>query len=56
MSFKSKLNSKSDFTQSFTRFADFSATQNLQTVETRLIDEISDQLVDDIFNRCFVNW
>lgn len=54
--FKSKLNEKSNFTQTFTRFADFSASQTLQTVETRLINEIGTQLADDIFNKAFVNW
>jgi hypothetical protein len=54
--FKNKLNEKADFTQSFTRFADFNASQNLQSVETRLIDEIGTQLADDIFNKAFVNW
>ncbi len=54
--FKSKLNEKSNFTQSFTRFADFGAAQSLQSVEARLIDEIGTQLADDIFNKAFVNW
>ncbi|HYD23083.1 MAG TPA: hypothetical protein VEB40_16480, partial [Flavipsychrobacter sp.] len=54
--FKSKLNEKSNFTQTFTRFADFNASQSLQSVETRLIDEIGTQLADDIFNKAFVNW
>ncbi|MBL7718775.1 MAG: hypothetical protein JNL72_08065 [Flavipsychrobacter sp.] len=56
VNFKSKLNEKSDFSQSFTRYADFSAAQSLQSVETRLIDEIGTQLADDIFNKAFVNW
>lgn len=54
--FKSKLNEKSNFTQTFTRFADFNASQSLQSVETKLIDDIGTQLADDIFNKAFVNW
>lgn len=54
--FKSKLNEKSNFTHTFTRSSDFSASQPLQSVETRLIDEIGTQLADDIFNKAFVNW
>lgn len=54
--FKNRLNKKADFTQVFTRFADFPATQTLQNVEAGLIDEIGNQLADDIFQKAFVNW
>lgn len=54
--FKNKLDTKSSFKQNFSRFADFSANQQLQAVENRLIDEIGNQLADDIFNKAFVNW
>lgn len=54
--FKNKLNPKADFNQSFSRFSDFPASQSLQAVETRLIDDIGTQLADDIFNKAFVNW
>lgn len=45
-----------NFSQTFSRFADFDANANFQTVENALIEEITDQLKDDIFNRAFVNW
>lgn len=54
--FKNRLDEKANFTETFTRFADFSATQTLQSVETRLVDEIGEQLANDIFNKAFVNW
>lgn len=54
--FENKLDQTKNFTQTFTRFADFDGSQTLQAVETRLINTISDQLTDDIFNRAFVNW
>jgi hypothetical protein len=56
MQFVNNKNEKNNFTQSFSRFADFNAEQNLQTVENALIASISDQLADDIFNKAFVNW
>lgn len=56
ITFKNKLNPKADFNQGFSRFSDFPATQSLQAVETRLIDDIGTQLADDIFNKAFVNW
>jgi hypothetical protein len=54
--FKSKLNPKSDFNQSFSRSADFDAHQALNAVQDNLVEEINKQLIDDIFNRAFVNW
>jgi hypothetical protein len=56
VSFKNRIDPKADFNQTFTRFADFPATQTVQSVETRLIDDIGNQLADDIFNKAFVNW
>ncbi|MCF8276270.1 MAG: hypothetical protein K9J17_05990 [Flavobacteriales bacterium] len=50
-----KDDSKS-FEKSFTRFADFDATQNITDVEQSLIEEINDQLILDIFNEAVVNW
>lgn len=54
--FTNRLNEKASFTQTFTRFADFPATQTVQSVEASLIDEIGKQIADDIFNKAFVNW
>lgn len=54
--FVNNKNEKGNFTQSFSRFADFNADQNIQSVENALIAAISDQLADDIFNKAFVNW
>jgi hypothetical protein len=54
--FKNRLNDKASFLQTFTRFADFPATQSVQAVEGKLIDDIGNQIADDIFNKAFVNW
>lgn len=54
--FKNRLNEKANFTQIFTRFSDFDASQILQNVENALIQDIGNQLADDIFNKAFVNW
>ncbi len=56
ITFRNKLNEKADFTQTFTRFSDFNASQILQSVEAALIEDIGNQLADDIFNKAFVNW
>lgn len=56
ITFKSKPNPKNDFTQSFSRSADFNASKSLNDVQAQLTGDIDKQLIDDIFNRAFVNW
>lgn len=45
-----------DWTQTFSRFANFSAEQELSSVENQLITEIYDQIMDDVFNKAFSGW
>ena len=47
---------KQSFETSFSRFTDYDSQQNLTTIESDLIDEVSSQLVDDIFNKAVINW
>lgn len=54
--FINKIDNKQNFKQTFSRFADFQASQQLQSVENTLIEEICNQLSEDIFNKAFVNW
>ncbi len=56
ITFKNRLNEKANFSQTFTRFSDFDASQILDNVKAALIDDIGNQLADDIFNKAFVNW
>lgn len=56
VSFVNRLDEKASFKQSFSRFADFPASQTVQSVEANLISIIGEQLADDIFNKAFVNW
>ncbi len=50
------VNEKGSWQSTFSRYADFDATQTLTAVEDQLIEEINNQLVDDIFRKAFVNW
>ncbi len=45
-----------NFDQAFTRYSDYPGSSNLATVEAELIKTINTQLIDDIFNKAFVNW
>ncbi|MCA1756082.1 MAG: LPS assembly lipoprotein LptE [Bacteroidales bacterium] len=44
------------FEQTFTRFEDYDSALELSSVEQDLMEKIVKQLIEDIFNRAFVNW
>jgi len=54
--FTNSKESQFDFESSFSRYADFNSNLSIDAVETDLIKEIGDLLVEDIFNKAFVNW
>ena len=54
--FYNKFDENLNFDQSFSRYADYNSSQNLSSVEATLVEEITDALTDDIFNKAFVNW
>lgn len=50
------FNEDNSFDQSFTRYQDYSSGLDLSDVEEGLSEEIVKMLIEDIFNRAFVNW
>jgi len=54
--FKNNVNQDLSYEQSFSRYQDYNGTSNLSDVESGLSEEIIKMLVDDIFNKAFVNW
>ncbi|HDZ41259.1 MAG TPA: hypothetical protein ENH59_06230 [Bacteroidetes bacterium] len=44
------------FEQTFTRYEDYDSAKELSQVEQELTEKIIEQIVEDIFNRAFVNW
>lgn len=44
------------FEQTFTGFFDFDATKDFATEEDDLIDEITDIIIQQIFNKAAINW
>lgn len=45
-----------NWSENFSRYAQFSSTEDINSVENRLIEEINRQLVDDIFQKALVKW
>mgnify|MGYP000909603114 CR=1 FL=1 len=56
MKFVNKTDPKQNWESGFTRYQDYSSSLNLVAVQDGLIKEITDQLVQDIFNKAVVNW
>lgn len=57
VSFTNKKHPEDDFSsKSFSAYSDFDATQSLDAVESTLITEIIDKLVEDIFNATVAQW
>jgi hypothetical protein len=54
--YSNRFNEKQNFEQSFSRYLDYDSSKNLSEVEGELIRQISALLVEDIFNKAFVNW
>ncbi len=53
------LNTKDEkdvWTQSFSRYAQVSSSENIVAVENQLIFEINRQIVDDVFQKALVKW
>jgi hypothetical protein len=45
-----------NFTQQFSNFVDYPATENFAAVESDLVNRVTDILVQDVFNKAFINW
>lgn len=42
--------------QTFEQFSDFSSSQSFSSVESALIQDLTDRLTQDIFNKALANW
>ncbi len=54
--FINELDETANFTQTFSRFADYPASQNLIAAEPNIVPVIIELITDDIFNKAVVNW
>tara|TARA_B100001758_G_scaffold247950_1_gene268943 strand:+ start:9448 stop:9948 length:501 start_codon:yes stop_codon:yes gene_type:complete len=54
--YNNSLDNEKNFESSFNRYRDFDSSQNLADVEQILIEEITKELIEDVFNKAFVNW
>lgn len=54
--FINTVNPDLNFEQSFSRYQDYSSNLDLSSVEEELSEEIVKLIIEDIFNKAFVNW
>ncbi len=54
--FFNKIHPEKNYESTFTRFQQFSSSLTLASVEDNLLDQITEELVDDVFNKALVNW
>lgn len=54
--FTNEIESDKSFDTNFSRFQDYSSEQDLSSVEDELIKLIVEDLMEDIYNKAFVNW
>ena len=54
--YNNSFDDKQNFETTFSRYRDYSSSENIVDVEDGLIEEISKELIEDVFNKAFVNW
>ncbi|MEX0986244.1 MAG: LptE family protein [Bacteroidales bacterium] len=54
--YENNLDPETGFDNSFSRYEDYSSSQNLADVEEELIELIIEDIIEDIINKAFVNW
>ena len=56
VTYNNSLESENNFEHTFIRYSDYDSAQNISDIENTLIEEITNELAEDIFNKAFVNW
>lgn len=56
VSYTNTFDDNMSFESSFSRYSDYSSSDNLTAVQEALMEEINTMLVEDIFNKAVINW
>ncbi len=54
--FSNKFEPDKDFDQKFTQFYDYESTTDLNSIKTDLLDNLSQAIAQDIFDKAVINW
>lgn len=56
ITYTDNVNDKNSWEKNFSRFEDYDSNVNFNSIEATLIEDISAQIVDEIFRNAFENW
>jgi outer membrane lipopolysaccharide assembly protein LptE/RlpB len=54
--FRNRFEEKANFESSFARYRDYPSSKSLSSAETDLLPGMIEELIQDIYNKCVVNW
>lgn len=54
--FRNKFDEKANFESPFSRYRDYPSNLSLTTAEQTLLPSMLEEIIQDIFNKCVVNW
>ena len=54
--YNNSFDEQQNFESTFSRYRNFNSTENLADVEDILIEEITKELLEDVYNKAYVNW
>lgn len=54
--FTNQIETDKSYEQTFSRYADFDSSLNISQIEESLMQEITTELIEDLFNKAVVNW
>ena len=56
VTYNNSFNADNNFENTFSRYRDYDSSQNISDIEDSLMEEITNELAEDVFNKAFVNW
>jgi hypothetical protein len=56
ISYTDNTNPDNNFETTISRYRDFNSSQDFSSVENDLVTQMTDEIVEQIFNKAFVNW
>jgi outer membrane lipopolysaccharide assembly protein LptE/RlpB len=54
--FRNRFEEKANFETTFSRYRDYSSNKSLSSAEQELLPGMIEEMVQDIYNKCVVNW
>jgi hypothetical protein len=54
--YTNQIDPSQNFDTSFSRYSDYSSTSDLTSVQDKLVKDMLELIIEDIYNKAFVNW